>query len=297
VKSLTLKNLRQSKQIIYELERPMNIPLTVVILTKDEESAISRCVDSVSGADQVLVVDSNSTDKTVQIAQEKGVEVINFTWNGVYPKKKQWAFENKIIRNDWVLFLDADEAASSTLMSELRHLLEKPQEIKSGAFFVDLDYWFMGKMLRFGHKVRKRALLNRSCCSFPIIDDLHVSNMWEVEGHYQPICNKQVGLLHGRISHLDPDPLFDYFSRHNRYSDWEAELRINARMRESVRKVRTRQGAIFDKFPGKPLLFFLYSYFWKSGWRDGRVGFSYALALSFYYWQISIKVFERKYNA
>jgi glycosyltransferase involved in cell wall biosynthesis len=275
----------------------MKIPLTVIILTKNEELAISTCLDSVSSADQILVVDSNSTDKTVRLAKEKGAEVINFTWNGAYPKKKQWALENNSIRNDWVLFLDADEAATYALISELKLLLKRPQEIEYGAFEVKLDYFFMGKLLRFGHKVRKRALLNRTCCSFPAIDDLHVSNMWEVEGHYQPICNKKVGSLRGTITHLDPDPLFDYFSRHNRYSDWEAELRLNAKMQESVRKVRTAQGAIFDKFPGKPLLFFLYSYVWKSGWRDGRVGISYALALSFYYWQISIKVLERKFNA
>lgn len=275
----------------------MKIPLTVVILTKNEEAAISRCLESVNEADQVIVIDSNSTDKTVQLAQEKGASVINFLWNGQYPKKKQWALQNHEIRNDWVLFLDADEAASASLISEVTKLLANPHDIDFGAFVVELDYFFMGKLLRFGHKVKKRALLNRNCCSFPIIDDLHISNMWEVEGHYQPICGRKVGVLRGKISHLDPDPLFDYFSRHNRYSDWEAELRMNKGMQESVRNVRTSQGAFFDKLPGKPLLFFLYSYVFRSGWRDGRVGFNYALALSFYYWQISIKVLERKFHA
>jgi len=275
----------------------MRMPLTVIILTKNEEEAILSCLESVTEADQVLVIDSNSTDRTVEFAQQKGASVINFVWDGQYPKKKQWALQNLEIRNDWVLFLDADEAASALLISELRNLLANPYDIKFGAFVAELDYFFMGKLLRFGHKVKKRALLNRNCCSFPIIDDLHVSNMWEVEGHYQPICNKQVGFLRGKITHLDPDPLFDYFSRHNKYSDWEAELRMNPNMQESVRAARTAQGAFFDKFPGKPLLFFLYSYVFKSGWRDGRVGFNYAVALSFYYWQISIKVLDRRINA
>ena len=275
----------------------MKMPLTVVILTKNEESAISRCIDSVIDADQVLVIDSNSTDKTVPFAQQRGADVINFTWDGQYPKKKQWALEHHIIRNDWVLFLDADEAATPTLISELKHLLAEPQIIKFGAFVVELDYFFMGKSLRFGHKVKKRAVLNRSCCTFPIIRDLHVSNMWEVEGHYQPICKKQVGALKGKISHSDPDPLFDYFSRHNRYSDWEAELRMNPGMKVSVRNARTSQGAIFDRIPGKPILFFFYSFILKSGWRDGSVGFNYAMALSFYYWQISVKVLEKKFRA
>ena len=275
----------------------MKIPLTVVILTKNEEYAITNCLESVKEADQIIVFDSNSTDRTVQFAREKGVTVVNFTWNGQYPKKKQWALQNEEIRNDWVLFLDADEAASKFLIDELRILLLHPNKMDFGAYVIELDYFFLGRKLRFGHKVRKRALVNRKCCSFPVIDDLNVSNMWEVEGHYQPICDKQVGVLAGKISHLDPDPLFDYFSRHNKYSDWEAELRMNPKMKESVRNLRTSQGAFFDKLPCKPLLFFIYSYLIKSGWRDGRSGFHYSLALSFYYWQISVKVLERRRNA
>ena len=275
----------------------MKIPLTVVILTKNEESAIARCLESVKDVDQILVFDSNSTDQTVSVAQQMGASVINFTWNGRYPKKKQWALENREIRNEWVLFLDADEALSPSLFYEIRDLFDNSKISKYGAYDIKLEYFFMGKLLRFGHKVKKRALLNRICCSFPVIDDLHVSNMWEVEGHYQPVCQKKVGNLRGSITHLDPDPLFDYFSRHNRYSDWEAELRINPIMQRSVRNARTTQGAIFDRMPGKPFLFFLYSYIYRFGWRDGRVGLNYALALSFYYWQISIKVQEKNLHA
>ena len=91
--------------------------------------------------------------------------------------------------------------------------------------------------------------------------------------------------------------MFDYFSRHNRYSDWEAELRVNKSMRNSVRSARTIQGSFFDRVPGKPFVFFIYSYFFRLGFRDGRTGLHYALALSFYYWQISMKVQERKFHA
>ncbi len=275
----------------------MNIPLTVVILTKNEEAAISRCLASVAGVDQVLIIDSNSTDRTVQIALEHNATVINFVWDGNYPKKKQWSLQNEQIKNNWVLFLDADESVSPSLMIELDEISNNLRENVYGAFEMELDYFFMGKLLRHGHKVKKRALLDKSCCRFPVINDLHVSNMWEVEGHYQPECDKEIGKLDGKISHFDPDPLFDYFSRHNRYSDWEAELRINPEMRGIVRNARTSQGAIFDRLPGKPALFFIYSYILKSGWRDGRAGFNYALSLSFYYWQISAKVIERKNDA
>lgn len=273
------------------------LDITAVILTKNEETAIERCVSSLSSVDQILVIDSNSIDRTTQLATSLGATVINFDWNRTYPKKKQWALELPEIQNEWVLFLDADEYASNQLISELERLLTSGDIDNFGAYDLKLDYYFTGKLLKFGHKVKKRVLINKNFCSFPEIDDLHVKNMWEVEGHYQPNCSKLVGNLISRIGHLDPDPLYDYFARHNRYSDWEAELRMNKNMRNSVRKSRSIQGEIFDRVPFKPLFFFLYSYFLKFGWRDGKAGLNYSLALSFYYWQISVKTLEKKINA
>ena len=166
-----------------------------------------------------------------------------------------------------------------------------------GAFDINLSYFFVGKKLHFGHKVTKRALINRIYCKFPEFDDLTVANMWEVEGHYQPMCAKKTRKLRSEILHDDPDPLFDYFSRHNRYSDWEAEIRHRKDLQKDIRSSRTLKGRLFDIFPGKPIVFFIYSYILKAGFLDGRAGFEYSIALSFYYWQIEIKVFEKRKNA
>lgn len=271
----------------------MALPLTVVILTKNEAKAIKSCILSLTDVDQIIVVDSNSDDHTAELAQNFGATVVNFSWDGSYPKKKQWSLELQLIRNDWVLFLDADESVSPEFFVELNSFLTSGHLLRYGAFDLLLDYDFMGKILKFGHKVRKRSLLNRKHCFFPEVNDLHIKNMWEVEGHYQPHCTKPVGKMKSRITHLDPDPLFDYFSRHNRYSDWEAELRTNRTMRESVRASKTLQGAIFDRMPFKPLFFFIYSYFFRLGLFDGRAGLNYSLALSFYYWQIYVKTIEK----
>ena len=85
------------------------LPITVLILTKNEENAIRKCLESTSIFQQVIVIDSNSSDSTVRISQEMGAQVINFSWNGRYPKKKQWSKELEIIENEWILYLDADE--------------------------------------------------------------------------------------------------------------------------------------------------------------------------------------------
>jgi len=117
--------------------------------------------------------------------------------------------------------------------------------------------------------------------------------MGEQEGHYQPVTAHPVGRLKHRLRHADLDPLSSWFARHNRYSDWEAYLRADPAVRDEVARLRSRQGRLFDRIPGKPLLFFLYCYVLRGGFLDGRAGLDYAMALAFYYWQVSLKTRER----
>ena len=253
-------------------------------------------MEALNGVDQIIVIDSFSLDSTPQIVKSHGVDLVSFTWNGKCPKKKQWALELTEIRNDWVLFLDADEIISKDLLGEIKAFLEMKDLDKYGAGIISLDYVFLGRQLKHGHKVKKISVLNRKFSYFPEVDDLDVKNMWEVEGHYQPIVTKEVYKFKERITHLDPDLLFDYFSRHNRYSDWEAYLLVNPSAKKTVANMRSKQGQLFDRISFKPLVFFVYSFFVRSGWRDGKAGFNYAVALSFYYWQIHIKYLEHKVN-
>jgi glycosyltransferase involved in cell wall biosynthesis len=273
------------------------LPITVIVLTKNEQLAIANCLDSVKNFGQILVIDSNSTDQTNQIVKSYGCVTINFDWNGKYPKKKQWSLELSEIENDWVLFLDADERVSRELEFEIENLVNDNSLYEYSAIEIPLSYFFMGKELFHGHKVRKIALLNRKFCFFPVFDDLHVTNMWEVEGHYQPSYSGKLLRLKSKIVHEDPDGLYEYFGRHNRYSDWESELQTNKNNSKNVRLNRTLQGRIFDRIPFKPFIFFIYSFGIRAGWKDGRAGLNYALALSFYYWQISVKVQERRHHA
>lgn len=267
------------------------VPVTVVILTKNEERALPSCLDSVSDFDEVFVVDSNSDDATAAIAASRSVKVIEFDWDGGYPKKKQWALENVPARNEWVLLLDADEQPTSGLVSEIRRFMASADRTTVGALDIPLLYEWQGRKLRWGHRVVKRSLLHRARCAFPVVDDLDVATMGEVEGHYQPQTTFPVRRAKARLLHRDPDPVAQWFARHNRYSDWEAHLRVS-HVASSVAEARSRQGRAFSRVPGKPLVFFLYSYFLRAGFLDGQAGFDYALAQSFYYWQIDIKVRE-----
>nr|WP_269329371.1 glycosyltransferase family 2 protein [Kineosporia babensis] len=255
-------------------------------MTINEERVLEHTLRSVLPFGQVFVADSHSTDRTLAIAEQYDCEVVQFTWDGGYPKKKEWALLTLPFKFDWVLYLDADEMVTPELAMELASLMQRPEHV---AYDVELDYWFMGRMLRHGHRVTKRVLLDRTRAAWPHVDDLGVKNMWEVEGHYQPTINGSIGRLNGTLHHNDRDPLFDYFARHNRYSDWEAHLAERDALATSVQDSRTKRGKRYAKLPFKPLVFFLYSYVARRGFLDGKAGFHYAVAHAFYFWQIGVK--------
>ncbi|MBX7444914.1 MULTISPECIES: glycosyltransferase family 2 protein [unclassified Arthrobacter] len=273
------------------------LPVSVLVQTKNEEIGIGLCLDGLSDFAEVIVVDSNSSDSTVQIVEDRGIKVINFTWNGKYPKKKQWQLDNVTTQYPWVLFIDADETPTPELIEELRSRLIELDTQRYSAYDIPLDYVFSGRVLKHGHRVFKRALVQREKVSFPVINDLDAPGMGELEGHYQPAVSGSVCRLDSRLLHNDHDPVRTWFDRHNRYSDWEAYLRTNPAVREAAANRRTRQGRIFDVVPFKPFLFFLYSYLFKQGFRDGQAGFDYAFALASYYWQIGLKVREARREA
>ncbi|WZH38936.1 MAG: glycosyltransferase family 2 protein [Microbacterium enclense] len=266
------------------------LPITVLVQTKNEEVGIAACLEALAEFDEVIVVDSDSTDRTGEIAEQHGAHVINFTWDGKYPKKKQWQLENVPTRNPWILFLDADETPSEELKAEL-HGYALPAN-PAAAIDVDLDYVFAGKILRHGHRVTKRCVVHRDRVRFPEMDDLDAPGMGELEGHYQPRATGIVLKARGRITHNDLDPVSSWFARHNRYSDWEAHLRARTAVRADIAKQRTLKGRLFDKLPAKPVAFFVYCYVARGGFLDGRAGFDYAAALAMYYWQIGLKYRE-----
>ena len=268
------------------------LPIAVIIPTKNEAANITGAVRSViRHAASVTVVDSASTDDTRQLAEKAGAEVVDYTWDGRYPKKKQWCLDHVRTETDWVLFLDGDETPSPALLAELYRIFGDGRRVRPAAFDIPLGYWFAGRRLRHGHTIVKRALVDRTRARFPEPDDLDAPGMGEQEGHYQPLADP-VYRLRAPIEHRDLDPVRTWFERHNRYSDWEAWLEAHPEVREQIRRAKTRQGQLFHRAPLKPLLAFGYAYLFRLGFLDGRAGLDYALAMSFYRWQIGLKARE-----
>ncbi len=273
------------------------IPASVIVMTKDEERNIAKCLTGLTRFGQIFVVDSGSADRTCEIAREFGVTVVPFRWNGEYPKKKQWCLDNLPFAHDWVYYVDADEETPPKLADEIAELLHSPRH---AGYFVGYDYVFMNRTLRHGRRVYKLVLLDRHRSRFPVYDDLEAQNAGEVELHFQPIVQGSTGVLRRRMRHDDHDSLYHFFERHNRYSDWEAVVhsKRDRRPRDEANVAGQRQlKLIFDFLPAKALLIFLYSYVVRAGFLDGRPGFDYAIAMAFYTWQIAIKECELEEHA
>ncbi|MPY70085.1 MAG: glycosyltransferase [Alphaproteobacteria bacterium] len=275
-----------------------DIPVSVIIMTRNESKNIVACLESLAGFDEIFVVDSGSDDDTVALAAAHGATVVPFAWNGRYPKKKQWCLESLPFSHDWLLYVDADERLTPDCAAEIADAMAS--DARRDGYFVGYDYVFMDTTLRFGRRIYKLVLFNRHKGRFLDYRDHDIANMWEVEGHYQPKIEGTTAILKSRMIHRDHEGLFHFFERHNRYSDWEAALRerglYDADL-ETQPGPRTLLKRIWMRMPCKGLVIFVYAYFVRLGFLDGRAGFDYALAQAFYFWQIGIKQRELRRRA
>lgn len=273
----------------HEPEEFSYVNATVVIVAKNEAFNIKDCIKSVRNFHTIVVADSESHDSTKELAYEamreigKPIEILNFHWNGKYPKKKQWVLDNLESKNDWILFLDADERISPELEQEISFFIEFKSS-NFGAAYMDLEYHFAGEKLNFGYRPRKLNFINRYKCKYEILNDLWVPGYWENEMHVQPLVSGRIHKFKKRLTHNDNDPIVSWFERHCRYAYREVLLDLASNKNHDFREKKVGRAKFFQSVPAKPLLIFVYSYFFCFGFLDGIRGRNYALAYSWYYW-------------
>ena len=129
------------------LNQENKVPLTLLIPCKNEESNIESCIKSVEWIEEMFVIDSQSTDRTIEIAEHLGAKVVQFHYNGGWPKKKNWALENLPFSHEWVLILDADECLPPEAEEEIKGIVSNPNEKHSG-YWINRRYFFFGKTFK-----------------------------------------------------------------------------------------------------------------------------------------------------
>jgi glycosyltransferase involved in cell wall biosynthesis len=265
----------------------MLLPISVIITTKNEENNITRCLAALKAFDEIIVVDSNSTDNTVDMAQAYGVRVESFTWNGQYPKKRQWCLDNLRIKHDWVFFVDADEVVTDDLILELKHL-----EYSAAGYFVRGQYVCEGKTLKHGVMNNKLCLINRHKMEFPIVDDLDIAGMGEIEGHYQPVLKQahkgaKIAQIKAPLVHYAYEDEAAWLARHVRYARWQAAVERRGALPQEDHGLRRIVKRAFKYAPFKPAFMFFHCYIIKRGILDGRAGYRFARSRARYYVMIA----------
>lgn len=274
-----------------------SVPATAIVMTRQAAPLLADCLAALVRFDQIIVVDSDSTDGTRDLVGRAAADLIGFRWNGRYPKKKQWCLAHPLVRHDLVLFVDADERPPSGAIDEIASIA-RSGGTGPAAWTARLRPGVAGRVLRFGRGHRKIVLLDRRRCRFGAIDDLDAPAGTEVEGHYQPSVAGPIGRLRHAWRH-DVGTPSDWTARHDRYArtvGWlEAHGRPTVPPDEAQPPGRRRLKRLTAALPGRTLLAFLDSWVLCLGVLDGRAGLDWAVMRAWYYWRIGVE--RRRYSA
>jgi glycosyltransferase involved in cell wall biosynthesis len=282
----------------------MKVPVSILIPIKNEAANLRRSLVSVSWADEIVVVDSQSTDGSIAIATAHGARVEQFHFNGTWPKKKNWALENVSFRNNWVFILDADEVLPATAEDEFRQIVSDPNHSIDG-YWINRRFMFMGKWLAHAYYPNwNLRLFNHKKGRYEKLTDVETAS-GDNEVHEHVIIKGTTGQLKSEMDHYAFPSVGVFMEKHNRYSNWEARVTLDRFLKSSSQALqnnevgmRRRLKKISQSLPCRPLLRFLYVYLWQRGFLDGREGFHFARLHAIYEYLCVVKTIElRKINS
>ena len=279
------------------------LPISVIIAAKNEAKNLASCLESVRAFGEVIVVDSQSSDTTVEIARGLGVDVVQFYYGGGWPKKRQWALDNLPLRHDWVLLLDADESITPELLSELRGIVRDPEI--SGCY-IGLEMFFLGRRLRHsGATFEKLCLFRRGSGHFECRTLKQDASMCDMEVHEHVVVKGAKLRLKNKLLHRNVDSLFRYVQKHNEYSNWEAQVWAggdsDAQLPPALLGSQAQQRRWLKKhflhWPGSPVLLFVYRYLFRAGFLDGVPGLIYCAFQAIQLFHVKAKLYEKRVNS
>jgi glycosyltransferase involved in cell wall biosynthesis len=272
-----------------------SLPITAIILTFNEENKIRDCLHSVYGfCNQIFVVDSGSTDQTLQIAREYDSCIYEHPFEN-YASQRNWALDNLPIKNDWVLNLDADHRLTDTLKQELRKCFENGLLTNVHGFLIRRKTIFKGRWIKHGgHYPTYHAVLfkkQHGRCENRLYDQHFI-----VEGETLKIKRD--------IEDIVVDEIDNFIFRHNRWSTLEATYIVNGNHQESYIYSNAKNNAIrrrrifkhlYYRFPLfiRPFIYFFYRYFLRLGFLDGKEGLIFHVLQGFWFrFLVDVKIWE-----
>ncbi|WP_281298249.1 glycosyltransferase family 2 protein [Flavobacterium limnophilum] len=271
------------------------LPITIAIPIKNEALLLQGCLDAIGKdfVEKIVIIDSGSTDDSLEIAQRNDVEVLDFKWNGQFPKKRNWFLQNHTPTTRWVLFLDADEYLTEGFKNEIRKAIVDENKV---GFWLTYSRYFLGKKMKGGYPLRKLALFRVGAGEYERIEENNWSKL-DMEIHEHPILKGNVGTVKSEIDHLDFRGISHYVIKHNEYASWEAERIMKMGANLEIKKQWTWKQKIKYKLMLTPFIgpvFFFGSYFLLGGFRDGSRGLAFSILKASYFTQVYCKIKEQK---
>jgi len=264
--------------------------VSILVLTLNEEDNLPECLQSVKWADEIVVLDSYSSDRTVTIAQEMGARLVQRRFDN-WSAHQNWALEQIPFKHSWVFYLDADERMTEDLKDEILMIANDPSG-SPVAYYCGRRNMFMGRWIK--HAMPPGTIMR-------FFRPSHVRFQRLVNP--VPIINGQHGYLRGMLIHHNfSKGISEWIDKHNRYSQLEAleGMKLTHQgagkqpgLFSADRTLRRRAlKNLSVRLPWRPFIKFFYLYMWQCGWMDGRAGFTYCVLQSFYEYMIVLKTRE-----
>lgn len=272
--------------------------LTAIILTKNEELNIERCIKSIIGlADRICIVDSGSTDKTVEIAKKLGAEIYSHQPFEHYAKQFNWALDNLNIKTKWIYRIDADEVVTPELKKEIIDNCKLHHDDDINGFVMKFKIFFMGRFLTHGGV-------------YPFYNLTIFKNGYgryedRAMGEHIVLKSGETIDLQNDCLHYDFKDLNTWISKHNWYATREVNdyfetinnKQADTTLYHEAEKTKAYRDRIYYRLPKffRAKLYYWYRYYVKLGFLDGKPGKIYAFLQAYWYrYLVDAKIYEKE---
>ena len=270
----------------------MRLPLTVLIIARNEEANLPDCLHSVVGwVEQVLIVlDPRTTDRSREVAEAGGAQVVEHLFEG-FAQQRNWALDSGAVTQPWVFILDADERISPELRRQIAAELTRPDP--KAAYSFRSRFIFYGRWMRCWYGSRTCRLFRRGKTRYELR-----------EVHEHLIVDGETGVLSGDLVHNDFKDMDSWIEKHNRYATLEAQEilapptahHLPGRLfGTALQRRRFIKSEIWNRLPFRPLWFFVYLYVVRLGVLDGKPGFYFCVMHAVFDGMTQAKVWETRW--
>jgi glycosyltransferase involved in cell wall biosynthesis len=274
-------------------------PVSVIVPVKNEAANLRRCLPALAWADEIFVVDSQSHDQTADVAAEHGATVVQFHYEGAYPKKKNWALDNLPFQNPWVLIVDADEVVGPELAQEIARRIAGDE---ADGYYLNSKYFFLGRRIKHcGYsECWNLRLFRHRLGRYEKMPDDTGGRTGDNEAHEHVELNGRALRLSHELEHHAYPTIATWVEKHNRYAVWEAAMFdrfLNEPIPQGIgrgKRLKRWLKKVYLRLPMRPLVRFVYAYFLRLGFLDGKPGLVFCTLLSFYDFLAWANVYERR---